>query len=133
MRSFTFRSHERLHRPEDFLRARRQGRKRVGRFLVLWMRSRGESPPRATRLGIVVSRKDGNAVHRNLFKRRVREAFRLNKQRLSRGWDLVVASKTGRPASSQAFPAGYQELLRDFLEQARPLLQDDKNSEKKIQ
>ena len=42
------------------------------------------------RLGLVVSRKHGGAVARNAWKRRLREAFRLEKQNLPQDLDLVV-------------------------------------------
>ena len=42
------------------------------------------------RLGMVVSRKCGNAVFRNQWKRSLREAFRLTQHKLPRQLDLVV-------------------------------------------
>lgn len=42
------------------------------------------------RLGLSVSRKVGNAVVRNAWKRRIREAFRLSREVLPAGVDLVV-------------------------------------------
>lgn len=43
------------------------------------------------RMGLVVSKKRiGNSVQRNRWKRRLREAFRLNREKLPRGFDLVV-------------------------------------------
>ncbi|MBL0349131.1 MAG: ribonuclease P protein component [Elusimicrobia bacterium] len=109
--NFSFRPHERLTRSRDFDRARRKGRRRVGRRLVLWAFRREESPARATRLGVVVGRRHGGAVQRNRFKRRVRDIFRTEKNRWPRGWDLVVTPKTGGPA----FPPPHDDLRADFL------------------
>ncbi len=117
---FTFQAHERLRRSTDFMRARRTGRRKQGRFLVIWLSQRDEKPARANRLGVVVGRKSGNAVKRNGFKRRVREVFRLNKHRWSRGWDLVVTPR--RDIARDEFPPSYQNLAADFLELAKPLL-----------
>jgi ribonuclease P protein component len=110
---FTFRAHERLRLPADFARARRQGRKRVGRFLVVWTYGRPESPPRAARLGISVGRRSGGAVQRNLFKRRIREIFRLDKARFARGWDFVVAPRLGQTPGG--FPPPFDALRADLL------------------
>lgn len=44
-----------------------------------------------SRMGLVVSKKKiGNAVQRNRWKRRLREAFRLNRSKLPHGFDLIV-------------------------------------------
>ena len=48
-----------------------------------------------TRLGLSVSRKVGNAVVRNRWKRRIREAFRLQFAELPGGLDLVVRPRKG--------------------------------------
>jgi ribonuclease P protein component len=47
------------------------------------------------RLGLSVSRKFGNAVARNRWKRRLREAFRLCRVELPQGIDLVVLPRGG--------------------------------------
>ena len=46
------------------------------------------------RLGLSVSRKVGNAVVRNRWKRVIREAFRLSRSQLPEGIDLVVIPKS---------------------------------------
>ncbi len=43
-----------------------------------------------SRLGLVVGRKYGNAPKRNRFKRIFREAYRLNKNLLSKGVDIII-------------------------------------------
>lgn len=58
--------------------------------LLVYVRENGMGHPR---LGLSVSRKVGNAVVRNRWKRLIREAFRLNVPRLPEGVDMVVIPK----------------------------------------
>jgi ribonuclease P protein component len=51
------------------------------------------------RLGLSVSRKVGGAVVRNRWKRYLREAFRLNRQKLPPGVDLVVVPRANQEPS----------------------------------
>jgi ribonuclease P protein component len=51
------------------------------------------------RLGLAVSKKCGNAIRRNTWKRRLREAFRRRQQELPKGIDLVVIPRPGSTAS----------------------------------
>lgn len=48
-----------------------------------------------SRLGLSVSRKVGNAVVRNRWKRRIREGFRLQQHVIPAGLDLVVRPRKG--------------------------------------
>lgn len=80
----------------DFLRIQGQGQRIHGRRLVFqFLPGRSD----ASRLGITVSKKVGNAVVRNRIKRWVREVFRRHPELRPSGrrssYDLVITAKSG--------------------------------------
>jgi len=70
--------------------------------------SEDEREALATRLGITVTRKVGDAVTRNRIKRLVREVFRQHRGRLPSGLDVVWVAK------QQAAGASFADVLADF-------------------
>ncbi len=81
----------RLRRRKDFLRVQGRGIKvSVDPLLALALKN----PLKVTRLGITVSSKVGNAVHRNRIRRRLREIFRKHRDRFPEGLDLVLIATT---------------------------------------
>jgi ribonuclease P protein component len=64
----------------------------------------------ATRLGLSVSRKVGNAVVRNRWKRLIREAFRKQQVDLPSGLDLVVRPKKGATCDGAAIARSIRKL-----------------------
>ena len=77
----------RLLRRVEFRRVYDEGQRRNGPNFAVFFRPNGL---KETRLGITVPVRVGKAVLRNRVKRRLREVFRLNRDRFSRGWDIVL-------------------------------------------
>ena len=88
-----------------FREAYDQNRKFVGRFMVVWLRG-GDGA--ALRLGVVSSRKVGNAVIRNRARRRLREMFRRERPSLKGAADVVIVARASIASAS------WPELVADF-------------------
>jgi ribonuclease P protein component len=82
-----FRPEHHLRRGVDFRRVYAKRQSVSNQILVLYGDSNGLG---YSRLGLSVSRKVGNAVARNRWKRLLREAFRMTRDRLPAGVDLVI-------------------------------------------
>jgi ribonuclease P protein component len=87
-----FRAEYRIRRGGDFQRAFRLRCAAGDERLVVFGFRNGLPYPR---LGLSVSKKVGNAVARNRWKRLLREAFRLQRERLPAGVDLVIVPRQG--------------------------------------
>jgi ribonuclease P protein component len=99
--------HQRLTFSRYFREAYDQRCNRVGRYMVLWLR-RGEDA--SLRLGVVASRKVGNAVKRARARRILREAYRRNRHLFSGSHDVVLVAR--RALLSAQWDDVVAELLR---------------------
>ncbi len=79
-------------------------------YLVLYARRNRSAQ---NRVGITVGKKLGKAVVRNRVRRRIREVYRLNEDKLLPGYDIVLVAR------SRAICADFSALTRSFLHLAK--------------
>ena len=90
----------------EFRRIYRKGRSAVSPCLVVYCQKnrRGQS-----RLGVTVSTKLGHAVVRNRVRRRLREIYRLNREKMPAGYDIIIVARV------RAAETPYRKLERHYL------------------
>ncbi len=97
----------RLKRQSDFQRTRVRGQRAVNGCLIANAAPRSSGLP--TRLGVVTSRKVGEAVGRARARRLLRESYRLHQHDLAGPIDLVLVARPSIAGKS------FAEVERDFL------------------
>jgi ribonuclease P protein component len=107
LNEFRFPRSRRLLKPAEFDRVFDRRRSQADGMLILYACENGLDYPR---LGLVVSRKAGNAAVRARWKRCLREAFRLEQHELPVGLDLVVLPR----ASAAPTMLRVRESLRNL-------------------
>jgi ribonuclease P protein component len=104
---FKFSRSSRLSRASEFSLVKASGKSWTGKHLVLAILAR--EPEAAPRIGIITTKRLGNAVYRNQIRRRIREIFRLNQHRIRNGfWIVIIARRSAALAT-------FDELQRDWL------------------
>src|SRR5690625_480769 len=107
-----FTSRQRLRRTAEYAAVRSHGfRTDCGTFFFNFLsreEEEGELPIR--RLGVIASRRVGNAVCRNRAKRRLREIFRLHQEHLPPACDIVLIAR--RSLLYESFRETEQRFLR---------------------
>tara|TARA_Y100001933_G_scaffold45299_1_gene43195 strand:+ start:3056 stop:3454 length:399 start_codon:yes stop_codon:yes gene_type:complete len=116
---FRFQKKQRLLRTTDFRRVYAQRQSVAIGPLVMYGAEQVTKLSHA-RIGISVSRRVGNAVARNQWKRRLREAFRKVKTQFSPDFDVVVVVRaTGKPATGQNAAMDTEQLLLGLMNRLR--------------
>jgi len=90
----------------EFRRIYRKGRSAVSPCMVVYCQKNRQG---RSRLGVTVSTKLGHAVVRNRVRRRLREIYRLNRDHMVPGYDVIVVART------RAAAAPYRRLEREYL------------------
>lgn len=91
---FLFGKERRLRKRGDFLRVQQAGLRATSRHFVMLVTA-GPDPKAPSRIGIVATKKVGDATMRNRIKRLCRECFRLSPGFLPNGIDMVVIAREG--------------------------------------
>src|SRR5207247_3318483 len=117
-----FRPHEHLRRPADFRRVYDRRRSVSDAWLIVYACENGLPH---LRLGLSVSRKVGQAVHRNRLRRLYREAFRLTRHEMPTGLDLVLIPRKPDEPTLEALKRSLPRLVRQV---ARKIAQDEPKS-----
>ena len=115
----TFRPHEHLRRPADFRRVYDCRRSVADGWLIVYGAVNGLPH---LRLGLSVSRKYGQATRRNRLRRLYREAFRLTREQMPAGLDLILiprqAEEPPLPTLLESLPRLVQKLARKLEKEA---------------
>ena len=74
----------------EFRRLYSKGKSCANAYLVVYCQKNREG---RSRLGVTVSKKLGHAVVRNRVRRRIREIYRLNREKMLPGWDIIVVGR----------------------------------------
>ena len=90
----------------EFRRLYAKGKSTSSKYAAVYCR---KNKSRKNKLGITVSTKIGKAVQRNRIRRRFREIYRLNEDKLESGYDIVIVAR------SKSKYVRYCELESDFL------------------
>ena len=101
-----------LKKNHEFQRLYRRGTSAVGGCLVVYCR---KNRLRRNRIGLTASVKLGNAVKRNRARRRMREVYRLNADKLRPGWDLILVAR------ARTLNASWPELNAAFVRLCKKL------------
>ncbi|MCA9084869.1 MAG: ribonuclease P protein component [Planctomycetaceae bacterium] len=104
----TFSRESRVRRGNDFRTCFESGSRAGDGQLLVFVLKNGLAK---TRLGVSVSRKHGNAVARNRRKRLIREAFRLCRDSLPSGLDVVVVPRQNANPQLRDFRTSLKALV----------------------
>jgi len=105
---------QRLQRSWEFDRARLEGQRIVKGCLILnWRSADAETVQGTSRLGVVTSRKIGNAVARSRARRLMREVFRLHQHDIQQKADIVLVARQSIAGKS------FAQVELDFMAAAK--------------
>jgi len=103
----TFPKNARLSQAAEFAEVKAGGKAFPGKFMLLSVLPQAPD----IRIGIITSRKVGNAVKRNRVRRRLREIFRVQRAEVKAGsWIVLVARRAAADATFESLKSEWLRL-----------------------
>ena len=97
----------RIKKQADFQRLFQKGNRAFSPSLTLLY-----VPAEKMRMGISVGKKHGKSVQRNRVKRLVREAFRLNQDKMQGTYSFIILPKANKEYSFKTFERDLQWMIK---------------------
>jgi len=116
MEEQTFKKKERLRLKRNFKNVFEKGGRLIdNNFVIIYVRNTMDY----SRISIIVNKKFGNAVVRNLVKRYIREIYRTNKVFFPRGYDFIFIPR--KELSKNFKRIDYFQIKRQILTLVRKI------------
>lgn len=107
-----------LKKNNEFRTIYKKGRYKAGKYLVMYVLPNKRD---FNRIGITTGKKFGNSVQRNRMKRIIRESYRLSREQMKVGYDIIfMARASERKADSPnrklkaVFIPTYDEIKKEM-------------------
>ena len=97
----------RIKKQADFQRLFQKGKRAFSSSLTLLY-----TPAPVMRMGVSVGKKHGKSVQRNRVKRLVREAFRLNQDKMQGTYSFIIIPKVNKEYSFKVFERDLQWMIK---------------------
>ena len=97
----------RIKKQADFQRLFQKGKRAFSPSLTLLY-----TPATTMRMGVSVGKKPGKSVQRNRVKRLVREAFRLNQDKMQGTYSFIILPKANKEYSFKTFERDLQWMIK---------------------
>ena len=79
-----------LKKNSEFQRIYKKGRYKAGKHIVMYVLPNKKE---INRIGITTGKRFGNSVQRNRMKRIIRESYRLSREKMKSGYDIIFVAR----------------------------------------